>query len=242
MNGLCKPLDWDSKHFNKKIAQVKKPILYLDDFKNVDHWSINNNIDCLYYLKDLSNSTKSDIEESNNFSLVDTRVEFNLKIENLSTEHEFGREIQVRAIGNQIKSELLAISDKNIINTRFYNDKNFESNLVKKMYQIWITKSCTDPSTTVVIAEYKNRIVGFITFSNGFEGVSTIGLVAIDKDYQRLGIGSNILNECIKLCIERERTTLTVATQLNNHPAVKFYERFGFEIVKESNWYHKWYT
>ena len=37
------------------------------------------------------------------------------KIENLSTEHHFGREIQVRSIGNQIKSELLAISDKNII-------------------------------------------------------------------------------------------------------------------------------
>ena len=242
MNGLCKFLDWDSEHFNKRIAQVTSSILYQIDFNKVDNWCIRNNIDCVYYLKDLSNSDKSDIEELNNFMLVDTRVEFKLNIENLSTEHDFGREIRVRSIGNHVKNELLVISDNNIINTRFYNDKNFESNLVKKMYQIWITKSCTDSSTTVVIAEYKNRIVGFITFSNGFEGVSTIGLVAIDKDYQRLGIGSNILNECIKLCIERERTTLTVATQLNNHPAVKFYERFGFKVVKESNWYHKWYT
>ena len=110
------------------------------------------------------------------------------------------------------------------------------------MYQIWITKSCIDPSTAVVIAEYNNRIVGFITFSNGFGEFSRIGLVAIDKDYQRLGIGANIMNECIKLCIKREKITLTVATQLNNRPAVKFYERFGFKVVKESNWYHKWYT
>lgn len=242
MNDLCKPLDWDSEHFNKKIARVKKTILYQDDFEMIDHWSIKNKIDCIYYLKDLSISTKSNIEESNNYSLVDTRLEFKLKIENLSTEHEFGREIQVRSIGNQVKNELLAISDKNIINTRFYNDRNFESNLVKKMYRIWITKSCNDPSTAVVIAEYNNRIVGFITFSNGFGEVSRVGLVAIDKDYQRLGIGSKILNECIKLCIKVKKTTLTVATQLNNHPAVKFYERFGFKVVKESNWYHKWYT
>ena len=242
MNGLCKPLDWDSKHFNKKIAQVKKPILYLDDFKNVDHWSINNKIDCLYYLKDLSNSTKSDIEESNNFSLVDTRVEFNLNIENLSTEHEFGREIQVRSIGNQVKNELLAISDKNIINTRFYNDRNFESNLVKKMYRIWIKKSCENPSITVLTAEYKNKIVGFITFSHGHRGISNIGLVAIDKNYQRLGIGKSIMNECIHLCYKQKKTRISVATQLSNQPAIKFYERFGFKVFKKSNWYHKWYT
>ena len=242
MNGLCKSLDWDSDHFNRRIAQVKKPILYRDDFKKIDHWCITNNIDCVYYLKDLSNSTKSDIEESNNFRLVDTRVEFKLKIENLSIGLEFGREIQVRSLGNHVKNELLAISDKNIINTRFYNDRNFESNLVKKMYQIWIKKSCIDPFTTVVIAEYNNRIVGFITFSNGFEEVSGIGLVAIDKDYQRLGIGKSIMNECIHLCYKQKKTRILVGTQLNNQPAFKFYKRCGFRVLRKSNWYHKWYT
>ena len=242
MNGLCKPLDWDSKHFNKKIAQVKKPILYLDDFKNVDHWSINNNIDCLYYLKDLSNSTKSDIEESNNFSLVDTRVEFKLKIKNLPMEHDYGCELKVRCLKNQIRNELLVISDKNINNTRFYNDTNFDSDLVKKMYQIWIKKSCNSPFTTVVIAEYKNKIVGFITFRHDHDRISTIGLVAVDKRYQRLGIGTIIMYQCIKLCNKEKKTELTVATQLNNQPAVKFYERFGFRVFRKSNWYHKWYT
>jgi len=242
LNDLCKSLDWDSEHFNKRIAQVKIPILYRGDFKKVDHWCIANKIDCLYYLKDLFNSNESDIEESNNFKLIDTRIEFKLKFKKLPTEHQAGRKIQVRSLGNQVKNELLAIADKNIINTRFYNDRNFEPNLVKKMYQIWIKKSCIDPSTTVVIAEYNNRIVGFITFSNDFEGVSAIGLVAIDKDYQRIGIGANIMNECIKFCIKGKKTTLTVATQLNNFPAVKLYEKFGFKVVKESNWYHKWYT
>ena len=153
MNGFCKFLDWDSEHFKKRIAQVKKPVLYRSDFKKVDHWCNTNNIDCLYYLKDLSNSTESDIEESNNFRLVDTRVEFKLKIENLPTEHQFNRDIKVISIGDQINNELLMISDKNINNTRFYNDTNFDQNLVKKMYQIWLKKSCNDPFTSVVIAE-----------------------------------------------------------------------------------------
>ena len=50
------------------------------------------------------------------------------------------------------------------------------------------------------------------------------------------------IQELIKLCIKGKKTRITIATQLNNHLAVKFYERFGFKVVRESNWYHKWYT
>ena len=110
------------------------------------------------------------------------------------------------------------------------------------MYQIWIKKSCEDPSTTVLTAEYKNKIVGFITFSHAHEEISNIGLVAIDKSYQRLGIGKSIMNECIHLAFKQKKTRISVATQLNNQPAIKFYERLGFEVLRKSNWYHKWYT
>ena len=242
MNGLCKPLDWDSKHFNKKIAQVIKPILYRDDFKNVDHWSINNKIDCLYYLKDLLNTNQSDIQESNNFRLVDNRVELNFQIDDIPIELQYRSEIRISFQKNQIRNELLVITDKNINNTRFYNDNKFDSDLVKKMYRIWIKKSCEDPSTTVLTAEYKNKIVGFITFSHGHEGISNIGLLAIDKNYQRLGIGKSIMNECIHFCYKQKITRISVATQLNNEPAIKFYERLGFQVLRKSNWYHKWYT
>jgi len=243
LNGFCKFLDWDSEHFNKRIAQVTSSFLDQNDFKKVDHWCITNNIDCIYYLKDLSNSTESDIEESNNFNLVDIRVELNLQIEDLPMELQYGSKIKISSLKNKIRNELFAISDRNINNTRFYNDNNFDSDLVKKMYQIWIIKSCEDPSTTILTAEYKNKIVGFITFSHGHEGISTIGLVAIDKNYQRLGIGKSIMNECLYLCYKQKKISrISVATQLNNQPAIKFYERLGFKVLRKSNWYHKWYT
>ena len=111
-----------------------------------------------------------------------------------------------------------------------------------KKYQIWLKKSYNDPFTAVVIAEIKNRIVGFITFKHGYEEITTIGLVAIDKNYQRLGIGKSIMNECIHLCYKQKKTRISVATQLNNQPAIKFYEKFGFKVLRKSNWYHKWYT
>jgi ribosomal protein S18 acetylase RimI-like enzyme len=242
LNGFCKFLDWDSEHYKKRIAQVKKPVLYRSDFKKVDHWCNTNKIDCLYYLKDLLNNNESDIEELNNFNLVDIRVELNLKIDDLPMEQQYGNEIKISSLKNKIRNELFAISDRNINNTRFYNDTNFDQDLVKKMYQIWLKKSYNDPFTTVVIAEIKNRIVGFITFKHGHEEISTIGLVAIDKNYQRLGIGKSIMNECIHLSFKQNKTRISVATQLNNEPAIKFYERFGFKVFKKSNWYHKWYT
>ena len=242
MNGFCKSLDWDSEHFKKRIAQVRKPVLYRSDFKKVDHWCNTNNIDCLYYLKDSLNTNESDIEESNNFRLIDNRVELNFQIDDIPIELQYQSEIKISFQKNKIRKELLAITDKNINNTRFYNDNNFNSDLVKKMYQIWIKKSCEDPSTTVLTAEYKNKIVGFITFSHGYERISTIGLVAIDKNYQRLGIGKSIMNECLYLCYKQKKTRISVATQLNNQPAIKFYERLGFKVLRKSNWYHKWYT
>ena len=192
-------------------------------------------------MKNLSNSTESDIEESNNFNLFDIRVELNFQIDDLPMEHQYGSEIKISSLKNKIRNELFAISDRNINNTRFYNDTNFDQDIVKKMYQIWIKKSCEDPSTTVLTAEYKNKIVGFITFSHGHEEISNIGLVAIDKDYQRLGIGKSIMNECIHLCYKQKKSRISVATQLNNQPAIKFYERLGFKVLRKSNWYHKWY-
>ena len=103
-------------------------------------------------------------------------------------------------------------------------------------------KSCNNPSTTVVLAEIKNRIVGFITFKHSHEEISTVGLVAIDKSYQRLGVGTSIMNKCIELCNKEKRTTIAIATQLNNQPTIKFNKRDGFKVLKKSNWYHKWCT
>ena len=131
MNGLCKFLDWDSEHFNKRIAQVTSSFLDQDDFKKVDHWCITNKIDCLYYLKDLLNTNESDIEESNNFRLVDNRVELNFQIDDIPIELQYQSEIKISFQKNKIRKELLAITDKNINNTRFYNDNNFNSDLVK---------------------------------------------------------------------------------------------------------------
>ena len=143
MNGLCKFLDWDSEHFNKRIAQVTSSFLDQDDFKKVDHWCITNNIDCVYYLKDLSNSTESDIEESNNFRLVDTRVELKLKIDRVSLVDK-----------NNILSCTIKLSDNNeiysfvgdaiilslktfssiYIDEKFLLDINYDNNNLDKFY------------------------------------------------------------------------------------------------------------
>ena len=242
MNGFCKFLDWDSEHFKKRIAQVNKPVLYRSDFEKVDHWCNTNKIDCVYYLKDSLKASESGIEESNNFRLVDNRVELYYKIDDIPITLQNRSDIKISFQSNRIRNELITISDRNINNTRFYNDINFCSDLVKKMYQIWIKKSCEDPFTNVLIAEYKNKIIGFITFTIGHEAIGNIGLVAIDKNHQRLGIGKSIMKECIHACYKQKQNRVLVATQLNNQPAIKFYEGIGFKVLSKSNWYHKWYT
>ena len=67
-----------------------------------------------------------------------------------------------------------------------------------------------------------------------------IELVAVDYKYNHQGIGSNILSRCIKFWSKKEKRILYVSTQLDNKPAISFYQKFGFKILNIKNWYHKW--
>lgn len=74
---------------------------------------------------------------------------------------------------------------------------------------------------TVWVAERAGRIVGFCAFGNGW-----LNHLYIDKDSQRSGIGSELLD-----IAARENDTLTLWVFQKNLSAIRFYESHGFRLI-----------
>ncbi|CAC5421737.1 N-alpha-acetyltransferase 50-like [Mytilus californianus] len=67
--------------------------------------------------------------------------------------------------------------------------------------------------------------------------IMTLGCLA---PYRRLHIGTVMLKHVLKICEEDANfDNVFLHVQVNNEGAIKFYEKFGFEIVEEKKNYYK---
>jgi len=65
----------------------------------------------------------------------------------------------------------------------------------------------------------------------------TLGCLA---PYRRLGIGTVMLHHVLKVCEQDGNfDNVFLHVQVNNEGAIKFYEKFGFEIVEQKQNYYK---
>ncbi|KAI0223000.1 N-alpha-acetyltransferase 50, partial [Lamellibrachia satsuma] len=67
--------------------------------------------------------------------------------------------------------------------------------------------------------------------------IMTLGCLA---PYRRLHIGTVMLKHVLKICEEDGNfDNVFLHVQINNDSAIKFYEKFGFEIVERKTSYYK---
>ena len=126
------------------------------------------------------------------------------------------------------------------VDSRFHVDPDFPDEDFERLYKTWV-----DESLSGVMADYvlvyrmpEENLCGFITLKKDGAYLS-IGLIAIDSAYRRLGIGSALM-DAAKHYAYKDRLFLKVATQAGNLPACSFYEKNGFEINSQSTVYHIW--
>ena len=78
-------------------------------------------------------------------------------------------------------------------------------------------------------------MTGFVAVSFN-EEFSEIISIAVENDYQRKGIGSNLLNYIINRPYFAGNIIIDVA--INNEEGIKFYENFGFKIIGKRKKYY----
>lgn len=124
--------------------------------------------------------------------------------------------------------------------SRFRLDDQFPVGSYERLYSRWVEQSVNrNMASEVFCYMIEDTPRGLITL-NRKEGSGTIGLVAIHEDFQHRGIGSTMMQHVIAYSKKKQVVKLTVATQLENNPACKLYEKSGFKVQSVTDVWHWW--
>jgi amino-acid N-acetyltransferase len=81
-----------------------------------------------------------------------------------------------------------------------------------------------------VICEEKGYICGACALHIMWEDLAEIRSLAVEKQYQKLGIGKNLVNQCLK---EAKSLGIKRVFALTYHP--EFFKKIGFEAIDKAN-------
>lgn len=135
-------------------------------------------------------------------------------------------------------------NEGDLLKIRELNMKLFELEREQFVADLIIDKTCETGSEDylkdmienkiVLLAVTNNEIIGYLTGvieSNNHDAMSFARLknIYILENYRKCGIGSKLINEFKKLCLEKGITILKVTTYAKNKIATSFYNKNGFE-------------
>lgn len=114
-----------------------------------------------------------------------------------------------------------------ILSTEF--DDFWNENIFRKELQ--------NENSEYIVARLNNEIVGFAGIWISPVDIHITDIV-VKKDKRNMKIGSNILEELIKLAETKERETLTLEVNEKNEIAQKLYLNYGFEKLGKRKKYY----
>lgn len=89
-----------------------------------------------------------------------------------------------------------------------------------------------------IVAKQNQEIVGFAGILKIIDEVNIMNIV-VRKDKRQEGIGSKLLNEIFEIAKQQKAQSITLEVNENNQPAIKLYQKFGFEQVGlRKKYYH----
>lgn len=114
-------------------------------------------------------------------------------------------------------------------------DDAFHSPVVKRdNYRELLDKFSSSAS---FICAYNREVLGYAVFyANDYKSKTAyVSLIAVRPEFQRLRIGSAILNTCQDIAMIHGMHTLLLEVDIDNEKGISFYRRHGFIKVEENN-------
>ncbi len=226
-------LDWDSDFFSMKIASISMSVWDEVFFRyNIEKLRLEG-VDLVYFFLDDNKYSLPTFHSPDKCLLVDTKRIY-----------KFHDMVDVLIDSNielfvDDPSELYELAIQAGVDSRYRLDPNFDSGEFERLYKTWIDNSLNGSIADYVLVYKKNGAkVGFITLRCRVNCMS-IGLIATDKSYRCLGVGTSLLNVA-KHYAFTHHLPLEVATQAHNQSACIFYEKNGFLQQSQSLVYHIW--
>ncbi|MBW8523163.1 GNAT family N-acetyltransferase [Chryseobacterium chendengshani] len=216
-------LKWDSSFFNKKIGKVE----ITDEVFNIEEHLLKS-YDLIYIF------SSQKLKNNETSTLVDEKVTYFKKIEK-SEDHS-----EILFYDNNCHEQLIKLGLQSGKYSRFNLDPNFVNNEYENLYTQWVNNSISNADTEIIIEEFENLVVGFVTVVKNNAAQGEIGLVAVDEAHRGKGIAKKLMKQALAYFYKNNIKEVRVVTQLFNKPACKLYESVGFEIEDVKYIYHHW--
>lgn len=128
---------------------------------------------------------------------------------------------------NELFIEMIKTINKRMIkdNVKPYTEleKGYEEGYLDTFY--------VDDKRVIFVADDNNKIVGFISIVMKNDCLY-IDDYCVTKNYQRIGIGSNLLALAEKYTIDHNLYDINLHVQASNYESRKFYEKKGYKFIE----------
>lgn len=114
--------------------------------------------------------------------------------------------------------------------TRIFNER-YDADFIKSLYESW--------NEGFLIAEYKGSPIGILIAVLSDRTTARILVLGIEDSYRNSGIGTRMMNEFIRVCAINGMKKITLEVRVSNKSAIRFYNRFGFDIT---DYIHNYYN
>ena len=98
-------------------------------------------------------------------------------------------------------------------------DQSYGINMFQQLYDMGIG---------FLVAEKDNYVIGYVMFWIKYENQGHIISIAVDKNYRRLGAGTELLVRAISILSMLRIDAIYLEVRQSNDGAVRFYEKFNF--------------
>ncbi len=229
-NRMIQKLKWDSEFFGYPVGILKTkeydPTQHRTFLREAKDYRL------VYMFLDRPITRKP-----KGFRLVDKKAVFVRKTEKVEIPSGPGRILRFRGKPNRTLIRLAMESGKH---SRYKTDPGFSNGEFRKLYKKWIENSVSGASAKATyVYRVQEKTAGFVTVQ--VEGkTASIGLIAVSGKFRGKGIGTALVLHAVRKASDFGCKTITVATQLDNDPAVRLYLSNCFRLRSVTMIYHYW--
>jgi len=232
---IVEKLTWDSQFFKKEIGKIVVDYVDMVFYQEINHFIVNSPFDLIYIFE---KNVEYEHNPIVNKTLKDTKVLYQKTAHSSRIDVTSCKRYSDSVIKNI--NDLYSLAIASGAYSRYRIDPKFSKKNFEDLYTKWVDNSLNKTiADDVFIYEEHGNIIGFITVKY-IEEKTEIGLIAVKDSYRGKKIGSSLLNTVECETIKRGKSYISVATQLSNLSACRFYEKNEYEIENKVNIYHIW--
>ena len=130
--------------------------------------------------------------------------------------------------------KILKMSKEHIEDVLEIEKRCFTDPWTKKMFE----DELLNPLAYYIVLVKDEKIVGYAGFWDIIDDAQIMN-VAVDTMYRGKGLGNLIMEDFIKEAKDRNLDTMSLEVRVSNEPAIKLYEKYGFEVQGRRKKYYQ---